>query len=71
MSTVATPPVVSPAKKKFRDHLKEVGKAILAGVTSPTVVPIEKKLAVLVGTRVLLSLGASAGIISVFVLALK
>ena len=44
-------------------HLKQVGRAILAAVTSPNVVTIEKKVGVFLAVRGLIALGASAGLI--------
>jgi hypothetical protein len=57
----------TPVKKSFKTHVKEIFRAIASAVVSPTVVPIEKKLAVFVLTRGLLAAGASAGLISVLV----
>jgi hypothetical protein len=44
--------------------VKRVYHAVAAAVTSPTAVTKEKNLAVFVGVRVALSLGASAGLVS-------
>jgi hypothetical protein len=43
--------------------MKKVVRAIVAAVTSPEAVKLEKSLAVLVATRVLLAVGASAGLV--------
>lgn len=48
----------------MKAHLKAAGRAFLAAVTSRSVVPIEKKLAVFVAVRVLVALGASAGLVA-------
>lgn len=48
-------------------HLKEIGRALLAAVTSPNVVPLEKKLGVLIAVRVLIAAGASAEIVQLLV----
>jgi hypothetical protein len=47
----------------MKAHLKAAGRAFLAAVTSRSVVPIEKKLAVFILVRVLVALGASAGLV--------
>lgn len=44
---------------------KKVGAAVLAALSSPTAVTAEKSVGVLVATRVLLAVGASAGVVSV------
>jgi hypothetical protein len=46
---------------------KKAWHGFAAAVTSPTAVQKEKSLAVFVGTRVALSLGASAGVVAVVV----
>lgn len=50
-------------KKTTKRKLHAAGKAFLAAVTSPQVVKAEKAVAVLVITRVLIAVGASAGLI--------
>jgi hypothetical protein len=47
--------------------LSRVGRAVLAALTSPEAVKAEKSIAVLVVTRVLLAVGASAGLVELAV----
>jgi hypothetical protein len=59
--TQPVPPVVktSTAKKAWR--------GFLAGITSTDAVKLEKSLAILIVTRVLLAAGASAGMVDILV----
>jgi hypothetical protein len=47
----------------MKTHLKEICRAVLSAVTSPTVVPVEKKVAVFLAVRGLVALGASSGLV--------
>lgn len=46
--------------------IRKIWNGFKAAVTSPEVVKQEKSLAVLVGTRLLIAVGASAGIVEIF-----
>ena len=47
----------------MKAKLKTAAKAFLAAITSPEAVKLEKGLGVLVATRILLAVGASASLI--------
>lgn len=60
-------PPVAPATSARPGVFKRVVRAFVAAVTSPTAVTKEKNLAVFVGVRVALSLGASAALVDAIV----
>ena len=49
---------------KFVTELQKIGASILAAFTSPNVVKVEKSVAGLVITRLVITVGASAGFVS-------
>lgn len=64
-------PPVAPGVGQPVSKLKQMGRAVVAAVTSPTAVKEEKSLAVLVLTRLLLAAGASEGIVQLVQLVVK
>lgn len=48
----------------MKSKLKKAGNAFLAAITSPDAVKAEKSLAVFITTRVLIAVGASAGLVA-------
>lgn len=61
--TTPEPTPVAPVVAARPSFFKRVTHAVTAAVTSPDAVKKEKSLAVFVGVRIALSLGASAGLV--------